>query len=106
MSFLEWPSKGSIFYAVEGPAFGGDALSASQSAAFEVLSPGSRRTLEGLNSAHSASREYSPAGQSAQKRKSMAVAEAEGRGGEFVHPMGAGPLGNGPQGALGQSGFH
>jgi taurine dioxygenase len=87
MSFLATPSIGSILYAVETPAFGGDTLFASQAAAYDALSPGLKKTLEGLNAVHSASREYSAQGASAQKRKSMAVAEAEGAVGEYVHPM-------------------
>lgn len=87
MSFLERPSMGSILYAVEIPAFGGDTLFASQAAAFDALSPGLKATLEGLRAVHSASREYSAKGQSAQKRGSMAVAEADGYVGEYVHPM-------------------
>lgn len=87
MSFLERPAIGSILYAVETPAFGGDTLFASQAAAFEALSPGLQKTLEGLNAIHSAAREYSSEGHSAQKRKSMAIAEADGLVGEYVHPM-------------------
>jgi len=87
MSFLERPAIGSILYAVETPAFGGDTLFASQAAAFEALSPGLQKTLEGLNAVHSAAREYSAEGHSAQKRKSMAIAEADGLVGEYVHPM-------------------
>jgi taurine dioxygenase len=87
MSFLPRPSIASILYAVEVPAFGGDTLFASQAAAFEALSPGLQRTLEGLNAVHSSAREYSPQGHSAQKRKSMSVAEAEGAAGECVHPV-------------------
>jgi len=87
MSFLERPAIGSILYAVEIPEWGGDTLFASQAAAYEALSPGLKRTLEGLNAVHSANREYSAAGHSAQKRSSMAIAEAEGMAGEFVHPV-------------------
>ena len=87
MSFLERPAIGSILYAVETPEFGGDTLFASQAAAFEALSPGLQRTLEGLSAVHSASREYSATGHSAQKRTSMAIAEADGLVGEYVHPM-------------------
>lgn len=87
MSFLERPAIGSILYALEVPAHGGDTLFASQAVAFEALSPGLQRTLEGLSAVHSAGREYSAEGHSAQKRKSMAVVEAEGAVGEFVHPM-------------------
>jgi taurine dioxygenase len=87
MSFLQTPAIGSILYAVEIPEFGGDTLFASQAAAFEALSPGLQATLEGLSAVHSASREYSAQGHSAQKRGSMKVAEADGYVGEYVHPM-------------------
>ena len=87
MSFLETPAIGSILYALEIPEFGGDTLFASQAAAFDALSPGLQKTLEGLKGVHSASREYSAQGHSAQKRGSMQVAEADGYVGEFVHPM-------------------
>jgi taurine dioxygenase len=87
MSFLERPSIGSFLYAVEVPDVGGDTLFASQAAAFEALTPGLRATLESLSAVHSANREYSAAGASAQARASMAVAEADGLAGEFVHPV-------------------
>lgn len=87
MSFLERPAIGSILYAVEVPEFGGDTLFASQAAAYDALSPGLRKTLEGLNAVHSASREYSSQGHSAQKRQSMSVVEAEGDTGEYIHPV-------------------
>ena len=87
MSFLETPAIGSILYAVELPEWGGDTLFASQAAAYDALSPGLKATLEGLNAVHSASREYSAQGHSAQKRGGMQVAEADGYVGEYVHPM-------------------
>ncbi len=87
MSFLQTPAIGSILYAIELPEFGGDTLFASQAAAFEALSPGLQATLETLNGVHSASREYSAQGPSAQKRGSMKIAEADGYVGEYVHPM-------------------
>jgi len=87
MSFLQTPAIGSILYAVELPEWGGDTLFASQFAAYDALSPGLKATLEGLSAVHSAGREYSAKGHSAQKRSSMSVAEAEGAVGEFVHPV-------------------
>ena len=87
MSFLETPAIGSILYALEIPEYGGDTLFASQAAAFDALSDGLKATLETLSAVHSASKEYSPQGHSAQKRSSMSVAEADGYVGEFVHPM-------------------
>ncbi|MBP7817833.1 MAG: TauD/TfdA family dioxygenase [Phenylobacterium sp.] len=87
MSFLETPAIGSILYAVEVPQFGGDTLFASQAAAYDALSPGLKATLETLSAVHSASREYSAQGHSAQKRAGMAIAEADGYVGEYVHPV-------------------
>jgi len=87
MSFLERPSIGSILYAVETPEWGGDTLFASQVAAYEALTPAFRAMLEPLRCVHSANKEYSAQGASAQKRGSMQVSEAEGLAGEFVHPL-------------------
>ncbi|MCA3720556.1 TauD/TfdA family dioxygenase [Phenylobacterium sp.] len=87
MSFLERPAIGSILYAVELPDWGGDTLFSSQVAAYEALSAGMKATLEGLRAVHSAGREYSAQGHSAQKRASMSVVEAEGAVGEYVHPV-------------------
>jgi taurine dioxygenase len=86
-SFLERPAIGSILHAIELPEWGGDTLFSSQVAAYEALSPGMKATLEGLRAVHSAGREYSAQGHSAQKRSSMSVAEAEGAVGEFIHPV-------------------
>ncbi len=86
-SFLERPAIGSILYAIEIPEWGGDTLFASQAAAYDALTPGMRATLETLNAVHSAGREYSASGHSAQKRGSMSVIEAEGAVGEYVHPV-------------------
>jgi taurine dioxygenase len=87
MSFLETSAIGSILYALELPEYGGDTLFASQAAAYDALSEGLKRTLEGLSAVHSAAREYSSSGHSAQKRGGMQVAEADGYVGEYVHPM-------------------
>ena len=86
-SCLERPAIGSILHAIELPEWGGDTLFSSQVAAYEALSPGMKATLEGLRAVHSAGREYSAQGHSAQKRSSMSVAEAEGAVGEFIHPV-------------------
>ena len=87
MSFLQTPAIGSILYAVELPDYGGDTLFACQAAAYDALSPGLKATLETLSAVHSASREYSAQGHSAQKRAGMQVAEADGYVGEYVHPV-------------------
>ena len=68
------PPMGSVLYAVDVPAYGGDTLFASQYAAYDALSPGLKIMLEGMRALHSDRRVAGPArdlGQSnAQKKKS------------------------------------
>ena len=86
MSFLEQPALGSILYGVEIPAFGGDTLFANQIAAYDALSDGMKEMLGGLNAVHSASREYSASGASAQARQSM-QSDTASDAPEFEHPV-------------------
>ena len=52
-SYDSAPAMGSILYAHEVPELGGDTLFASMYQAFETLSDGLKRTLEGLDAWHS-----------------------------------------------------
>jgi taurine dioxygenase len=52
-SYDQIPARGSILYARELPPVGGDTLFSSMYAAYEALSPGLQRTLEGLKALHS-----------------------------------------------------
>lgn len=52
-SYDEVPAKGSLLYAREVPPLGGDTLFSSMHAAYESLSEGLKRTLEGLQAVHS-----------------------------------------------------
>lgn len=87
MSFLEEPALGSILYAKEVPPYGGDTLWANQYLAWETLSSGMKKMLEGLKAVHTAKGEYSERGHSAQKRKGMEVATADDDTPFFEHPV-------------------
>jgi taurine dioxygenase len=46
-TYLEQPPLASLLYAKEVPAYGGDTMFANQYLAYETLSPGLRRTIDG-----------------------------------------------------------
>jgi taurine dioxygenase len=52
-SYLERPPAGSLLYALETPAFGGDTLWANMYAAYDALSDGMKRLLAGRRAMHS-----------------------------------------------------
>lgn len=58
VTFYERPPLGSVLYALEVPDYGGDTLFANMYLAYETLSPGLRRTLDGLTAVHSAVHAY------------------------------------------------
>lgn len=53
-TYLEHPPMGTILYALEIPPVGGDTIFANMIAAYEALSPGMRRMLDGLSAVNSA----------------------------------------------------
>ena len=53
LTFQAAPAIGSMLYALELPAFGGDTLFANQYLAYETLSDGLKETLDRLDSVHS-----------------------------------------------------
>jgi len=53
VTFLPEPPMGSILYAREIPPYGGDTLFANLSMAYDALSDGMKKMLEGLNAVHS-----------------------------------------------------
>ena len=52
-TFLDEPPMGSILYALEVPPFGGDTLFANLELAYEMLSDGMKRMLDGMQAVHS-----------------------------------------------------
>jgi taurine dioxygenase len=61
-SYDRVPAMGSILLARETPPSGGDTLFSSLAAAYDSLSDGLKRTLEGLRAVHSADHIYGPDG--------------------------------------------
>jgi taurine dioxygenase len=59
-SYDQVPALGSMLYAREVPATGGDTLFASMYAAYDALSDGLKATLDGLRACHSSRRVFGP----------------------------------------------
>ncbi len=58
VSYLERPALGSVLYAREVPEVGGDTMFANQYLAYETLSDGMKKMLDGMVAVHSARRPY------------------------------------------------
>lgn len=87
-SYDQIPAKGSILYAREVPPVGGDTLFSNMYAAYEALSPGLQKTLQGLKALHSSRHAF---GHSA---KRLVDSDLQGRIGnpelatqDAVHPV-------------------
>jgi taurine dioxygenase len=89
VSYLERPALGSVLYAREVPAVGGDTMFASQYLAYDTLSDGMKSMLGDMTAVHSARRPY---GLNAMRRydpgdKSMRFNYSENAHGEVEHPV-------------------
>jgi taurine dioxygenase len=54
VTYLEKPALGSILYCLEAPAYGGDTMFANQYMAYDRLSSGMKRMLDGMTAIHTA----------------------------------------------------
>ena len=89
LSYLPEPPSLTLLHAHEVPDYGGDTVWANQYRAYETLSAGLRRTLDGLRAVHSAGVAYGTGGllDSARDLTSMAIAPSPEAYKEQVHPV-------------------
>jgi taurine dioxygenase len=89
VSFYERPAMATMLYAVEVPRSGGDTLVASQTLAYDALSPGMRHFLDGLTAIHSGERVYGPGGayQGRTGARGTAVTISEDAAQRVAHPV-------------------
>lgn len=86
-SFQETPPRATFLHAKEIPPFGGDTCFASMYLAFETLSPGLQRLLQGLRVMHSARRPYGVDNKLFGKgKRAMTILNSESAHEEIAHP--------------------
>lgn len=85
-SYDEIPAMGSILVARELPESGGDTLFANMYAAYEGLSPGLRRTLDGLRAVHGNHHIFGESGVYKQQGDAGKLFRNEQLSSEAVHP--------------------
>ena len=85
-SYDDVPALGSLLYALEVPTRGGDTMFANMYSAYDALSPGLKRTLEGLQAVHSSRHVFGRAGYHA-GRKDDRYHNPEAATQDAVHPM-------------------
>src|SRR6476469_304220 len=82
------PAMGSILLARELPEDGGDTLFANMYRAFETLSPGLQRTLEGMRAVHGSAHIFGKDGVNAQNPEGKSrYGNQEKVGADVVHPV-------------------
>jgi taurine dioxygenase len=88
LSYLPEPPSYTLLHAWEVPAFGGDTVWSNQYRAYETLSPGLKKTLDGLRAVHSAGMAYGTGGflDKVKDLTSMAIAPSADAYAEHCHP--------------------
>ncbi len=91
VTFYERPPLGSVLYALDAPAYGGDTMFANQYLAYETLSEGMKEMLDGMTAVHSATRVYGNSGTSVNKYgpgvKSMKIRTGDDADDTVEHPV-------------------
>jgi taurine dioxygenase len=110
VTYLDEPALGSILYALDVPDYGGDTMFANQYMAYETLSPGMQRMLDGLTAIHSARDIYGiDADNTNAPRKglsAMKIMRSEAAHRETEHPVVRTHPETGRKGALRQPQLH
>jgi taurine dioxygenase len=88
LSYLPEPPAYTLLHAWDVPHYGGDTVWSNQYLAYQTLSSGLRKTLDGLRCVHSAGMAYGTGGllHQFQDLSSMAIAPSEDAYAEHVHP--------------------
>ena len=86
-TFVAEPPMGSVLYAVEVPAYGGDTMWANQYLAFGALSEGLKNTLRGMRALHSDRYFGGPKAQQNADRTTKQREDAAWRPTESLHPV-------------------
>jgi taurine dioxygenase len=81
------PPMGAILYGIEVPPYGGDTLFANQYMAYESLSDGLKKTLEGLRAVHTDRMVAGPAAAMNAQRSTKVREDANWRETVSVHPV-------------------
>ena len=92
VAFHAEPPMGQILYALEVPEAGGDTIFVNMYRAYETLSEGMKRMLEGVNAVFTGERSYGASDSEVTKRralfsKSMDVKVMDNAGSETAHPL-------------------
>ena len=91
VTYLEEPALGSVLYCLEAPAFGGDTVFANQYLAYDRLSPGMKRMLDGMTAIHTARHVYGPQGRATtsytESLKAMKIVGSTEAEKEVAHPV-------------------
>ncbi len=92
VAFHEVPPKGQVLYALEVPEFGGDTIFVNMYRAYETLSDGMKKMLEGRNAMFTGERSYGPSNSEVTKRqalfsRSMEVKMMNNAESEVAHPI-------------------
>jgi taurine dioxygenase len=87
VSYLDRPALGSVLYAHEVPAVGGDTMFANQYLAYETLSDGMKDMLGKMTAVHSARRPYGLNAAGRAVDRSMSIRYTDEAHGEVEHPV-------------------